>query len=265
MMATDTDTEGTVLFASDGPIATITLNRPAKLNAIDPAMLTQLDAIVADLERARDVRVVLLTGAGERAFCVGADINAWSALAPLEMWRQWIRDGHRVFARVARLPQPVIAVLSGHAFGGGLELALAADLRLAAEGAELAFPEVKLATVPGWGGTQRLPALVGASRAKRMIFTGGRIDAATAERWGLVDLVAPREELMDRARELAGEIAANAPVSVQIAKQLIDGASGTATGATLEALAGALAATTSDAREGATAFRERRPPQFKGE
>jgi len=250
MMATDTDTEGTVLFASDGPIATITLNRPAKLNAIDPAMLTQLDAIVADLERARDVRVVLLTGAGERAFCVGADINAWSALAPLEMWRQWIRDGHRVFARVARLPQPVIAVLSGHAFGGGLELA---------------FPEVKLATVPGWGGTQRLPALVGASRAKRMIFTGGRIDAATAERWGLVDLVAPREELMDRARELAGEIAANAPVSVQIAKQLIDGASGTATGATLEALAGALAATTSDAREGATAFRERRPPQFKGD
>ncbi len=264
-MTPDTDIEKTVLRATDGPIATIMLNRPAKLNAIDPTMLMQLDAIAADLERAHDVRVVLLTGAGERAFCVGADIGAWSALAPLEMWRHWIRDGHRVFGRVARLPQPVIAVLGGHAFGGGLELALAADLRLAAEGAELAFPEVKLATVPGWGGTQRLPALIGASRAKRMIFTGGRIDAATAERWGLVDLVAPRQDLMDRARALAGEIAANAPVSVRIAKQLIDSAGGTATGEILEALAGALAATTSDAREGATAFRERRPPQFKGD
>ncbi len=263
-MAPDTDMHTTVLFFSDGPVATITLNRPAKLNAIDPAMLTQLDVIAAELEHARGVRVVLLTGAGERAFCVGADINAWSALAPLEMWRQWIRDGHRVFARIACLPQPVIAVLNGHAFGGGLELALAADLRVAAEDAELAFPEVKLATVPGWGGTQRLPALVGASRAKRMIFTGGRIDAVTAECWGLVDVVAPREGLMDRARALAGEIAANAPVSVQIAKQLVDGAGGTAAGETLEALAGALAATTADAREGAAAFRERRPPHFDG-
>jgi len=250
----------------DGAVATVTLNRPEKLNAIDPAMLTELEDVCGRLVGERDIRAVLLTGAGERAFCVGADINAWSGLAPLEMWRWWIRDGHRAFERIARLPQPVIAALNGHAFGGGLELALAADLRVAAEGVELALPEAKLGTVPGWGGTQRLPALIGASRAKRMVFTGGRIDAATAERWGLVDEVVPRAGLMARARTLADEIAANAPLSVQIAKSLIDSTQGDGhgVGVTLEALAGALAATTNDGREGVAAFRERRPPRFEG-
>src|SRR5437763_1773159 len=253
-----------VLLAVHGPVVTITLNRPEKLNAIDPEMLLLLDDACARLEREQDVRVVLLTGAGERAFSVGADINAWSSLDPLQMWRWWVRDGHRVFARIARLRQPVIAVLNGYTFGGGLELALAADLRIAADGVELAFPEVKLGTVPGWGGPPRLPALIGASRAKRMILTGSRIAAATAERWGLVDEVAPRERLMARAQELAHEVAANAPVAVQIAKSLIDGMDGGATGATLEALADALAATTVDGREGVAAFRERRTPHFTG-
>ena len=253
-----------VHLAVDAPLATITLNRPEKLNAIDSEMLALLEDACARLEHEQDVRVVLLTGAGERAFSVGADINAWSSLDPLQMWRWWVRDGHRVFARIARLRQPVIAVLNGYTFGGGLELALAADLRVAAEGIELAQPEVKLGTVPGWGGTQRLPALIGASRAKRMILTGGRVDAATAERWGLVDEVAPREQLVARAQELAHEIAANAPVAVQIAKSLIDGAGGGAIGTTLEALADALAATTADGREGVAAFRERRASHFTG-
>jgi enoyl-CoA hydratase len=253
-----------VHLAVDAPLATITLNRPEKLNALDPEMLARLEDACARLDHEQDVRVVLLTGAGERAFSVGADINAWSSLAPVQMWRWWVRDGHRVFARIARLRQPVIAVLNGYTFGGGLELALAADLRVAAEGIELAQPEVTLGTVPGWGGTQRLPALIGASRAKRMILTGRRVDAATAERWGLVDEVAPREQLVARARELAHEIAANAPVAVQIAKSLIDGAGRGTTGATLEALADALAATTADAREGVAAFRERRTPHFTG-
>ena len=253
-----------ILLEVDAPTATITLNRPEKLNAIDPGMLALPEDACARLEHEQNVRVVLLTGAGERAFSVGADINAWSSLDPLQMWRWWVRDGHRVFARIARLRQPVIAVLNGYTFGGGLELALATDLRVAAEGIELAQPEVKLGTVPGWGGTQRLPALIGASRAKRMILTGKRVDAATAERWGLVDEVAPREQLVARSRELAHEIAANAPVAVQIAKSLIDGAGGGATGATLEALADALAATTADGREGVAAFRERRAPHFTG-
>jgi enoyl-CoA hydratase/carnithine racemase len=253
----------TVLLAIDGHIGTITLNRPHKLNAIEPTMLARLDAIAGELEWRDDVRVVVLTGAGERAFSVGADINAWSSLQPLDMWRHWIRDGHRVFERLARLRQPLIAALNGYAFGGGLELALAADIRLAATEAELALPEVTIATVPGWGGTQRLPALIGMGRAKQLIFSGARIDAATAERWGLINEIAPRAELLARAHSMAELIAVNAPVSVQLAKQAIDGVSGVA-GVALEALAGALAATTDDAREGLASFRERRPPQFTG-
>jgi enoyl-CoA hydratase len=253
-----------VILTTDGHIATITLNRPGKLNAIEPAMLARLDEIAGEIERRDDVRVVLLTGAGERAFSVGADINAWSALQPLDMWRRWVRDGHRVFTRLAHMRQPLVASLNGSAFGGGLELALAADIRLAAAEAEFALPEVKIATLPGWGGTQRLPALIGPARAKQLIFSGARIDAATAERWGLVNEVAPGAELLTRARILADEIAANAPISVQLAKQAIDGAYDPA-GVALEALAGALAATTGDAGEGLASFRERRPPQFRGE
>ncbi|MFL5801634.1 MAG: enoyl-CoA hydratase/isomerase family protein [Roseiflexaceae bacterium] len=250
-----------ILHTIDGHIATIILNRPDKLNAIEPAMLARLEEIAGEIEQRDDVRVVLLTGAGERAFSVGADINAWSSLQPLDMWRRWVRDGHRVFARLAQMRQPLIAALNGYTFGGGLELALVADIRLAAAEAAFALPEVTIATVPGWAGTQRLPALIGPARAKQLIFSGARIDAATAERWGLVNEVVPRAELLDRARSLAEKIAANAPISVQIAKQVIDGA-GSAACAALEALAGALAATTDDAREGLASFRERRPPQF---
>jgi enoyl-CoA hydratase len=256
--------KGKVLLAFDGPIATITLNHPQKLNVIDVEMLEGLEAAVRQVEQDDQVRVVLLTGAGERAFSVGADINAWSALEPLGMWRRWVRDGHRVFEQVARLRQPVIAALNGYAFGGGLELALAADLRLAAAHAELALPEVRLGTIPGWTGSQRLPALIGFARAKQMIFSGARIAAATAERWGLVNEVVPGDTLMARAAGLAKEIAANAPISVQMAKQLVDGAIGQDIGVSLEALAGALAATTEDAQEGLAAFRERRDPRFSG-
>jgi enoyl-CoA hydratase/carnithine racemase len=253
-----------VLLAIDGAIATITLNRPDKLNAVDPAMLDRLEAIIHQLDRDTNVRVVLLTAAGDRAFCVGADITAWSTLDPLDMWRRWVRDGHRVFDRLAHLRQPTIAVLNGYNFGGGLELALAADLRLAADGIELAAPEVKIGTLPGWGGTQRLPQLVGVARAKQLIFTGARIDAATAERWGLVNEVLPRDALMARAHAIAGEIAANAPLSVQLAKQAIDGALGENAAMTFEAMAGALAATTEDGREGIASFKEKRPALFIG-
>lgn len=257
-------TNTTVLFTLEGSVATITLNRPEKLNAIDPPMLTQLEQMCQEIERDTTVRVVLLTGAGTRAFSAGADITAWSSLQPLEMWRWWIRNGHRAFERVARLPQPVIAVLNGVAFGGGFELALAADLRIAAEHTQLALPETGIGTVPGWGATQRLPALVGASRAKEMMFTGRRIDAATAERWGLVNAVEPGTNVMEYAINLAQEIAGRAPLSVQIAKQLVDSAQGDGQTMTLEALAGALTSSTEDGHEGVAAFRERRPPHFTG-
>lgn len=246
------------------PTATITLNRPDKLNALNADMLTQLEAIAAQLEQDKAVRVVFLTGAGERAFCVGADIKAWAALEPLDMWRHWIRDGHRVFNRLAHLPQPVIAVLNGYTFGGGLELALAADLRLAADHIALAFPEVKIGVIPGWTGSQRLSALIGLGRAKQMILTGGRVDAATAEQWGLVNEVVPATELRPRAEALAAEIAQNGPLAVQISKQLLNGAMSQGLEVTLEALAGGLAAYTDDLGEGVAAFNQRRPANFTG-
>ncbi len=244
--------------------ALITLNRPEKLNALSREMMDELDVALDRIGTDRTVRVVLLTGAGDRAFCVGADIHAWSVLTPLDMWRSWIRDGHRIFEKLARLPQPVIAVLNGYSFGGGLELAMAADLRLAASGVEVAMPEAGLATIPGWGGTQRLSALIGAARAKQMIFTGDRIAAHLAAQWGLLNWVVDPEELMPFAVEVADRIAGNAPIAVQLAKQVIDGGLGQDAAIALESLAGALAATTEDGREGTQAFRERRAPLFTG-
>ena len=251
-------------FAIQEHIARLELNRPDKLNAIDRAMLDELAQVVEHIDGNPDLRVLLIRGGGERAFCVGADIHDWTALAPIDMWRRWIRDGQRLFDRIAGLRQPVIAVLNGYTLGGGLELALAADIRLAAEGIELGFPEVAIATVPGWGGTQRLPALIGAGRAKQMVFSGGRITAAVAERWGLVNEVRPRDQLDARADELARQVAANAPLAVQFAKQAIDGGRSGSAGYSLEALAGALSAHTQDAEEGLASFRERRPPEFAG-
>lgn len=256
--------DGLVLLGIDGHVATVTLNRPEKLNSITPGMLTELESITTELDRNNDVRAVIFTGSGDRAFSVGADINAWAALEPIDMWRRWIRDGHRVFDAIARLRQPTIAALNGYAFGGGLELALAADIRIASAGSELGAPEVKIGTVPGWGGTQRLAKLIGSSRTKQLVFTGGRVDAVRAEAWGLVNEVVPRELLQARALEMAAEISVNAPISVQLAKQIIDGGLGEGSGAILEGLAGALAATTADGVEGVASFREKRPPIFEG-
>lgn len=252
-----------ITFEIDEQIATLTLDRPDKLNALDPAMLEAIDGHLRELDRSTDARVLIVTGAGDRAFCVGADIGVWAELEPLEMWRRWVREGSAVFDRLARLRIPTIAAINGYAVGGGLELALASDLRLAADTAQLSAPEVKIGTVPGWGGTYRLAELIGPARAKELIFTGKRIASQTAERWGLVNEVVPAAKLTSRANELATEIAANAPISVQLAKAAIDGAPGMGTGVALEAIAGALAATTEDGREGIAAYREKRLPEFK--
>lgn len=253
------DAEGRVLLEIDGEIAVLTLDRAAKLNALGPAMLVDLERRIAELDENRTVRAVVITGAGERSFCVGADVNAWSALEPLDMWRTWVREGHRILQRLASLRQPSIAAVNGFAFGGGLELALAADLRIASEQAVFAMPETTIGTLPGWNGTGRLADAIGKPRAKQMIFTGARIDAVKAERWGLVNEVVPSAALVTRAQELAHEIAANAPIAVQLAKAAID-----SDGAALEAFAGALAASADDGREGIAAFREKRPPRFTG-
>ncbi len=250
---------GTVEFGVDDAIGLLTLNRPAKLNALSVEMLRALEGHIAEVDRRQDVRVVILAAAGERAFSVGADVNAWSALDPLDMWRWWVRDGHRVMQRLASLRQPVIAAVQGLAFGGGLELAMAADVRVASTSAAFAMPEVRIGTLPGWGGTTRLPELIGAARAKQMIFSGERIDVATAERWGLVNEVVSSEALAERVSHLARQIAANAPIAVQLAKSAIDHDA-----TALEAFAGALAASAEDGREGMAAFREKRAPRFQG-
>jgi len=250
-----------VKFAIQGAIARITLDRPEKLNALDPEMLAALEDAVARAEQSRQVRVIVLAAAGEKAFCVGADILAWTALSPLEMWSEWVRRGHRIFERLERAKQPVICAIQGFAYGGGLELALACDIRIVTDSARFAMPEVKLGTVPGWAGTDRLPRLIGSARAKQMIFTGESIAAEVAERWGLANEVVPVASLSDRVTELAEKIASNAPVAVQTAKQLI----GSSSSATLESLAAAVNAFSDDAKEGLAAFREKRSPKFEGQ
>jgi enoyl-CoA hydratase len=253
-----------VQFSVDGPVATVTLNRPQKLNTLTPPMLHALEDAARRLEGDRDIRVVILTGAGERAFCVGADINEWAALKPLDMWRNWVRRGHQVFDQWARLRQPVIAALNGHAFGGGLELAIASDIRIAAEGSQFALPEASIATCPGWSGTQRLVKLIGPSTTKYMALSGERLDTAAAVHSGLVHEVVPKGAVLERARQLAQQMCTKAPVSMQLTKQLINAAADEDAASSMEAMAGALAAFTDDAREGVLSFQEKRAPNYVG-
>jgi enoyl-CoA hydratase len=256
--------ESLIHLEREGAIAIVTLNRPAKLNSLTPAMLDQLEQVVRELDADTTIQVVILTGGGDKAFCVGADINEWAALQPLDMWRRWVRRGHQVFDQWARLRQPVITAINGHAFGGGLELAITGDVRIASTNAQFALPEASIATCPGWSGTQRLVQLIGASRAKYLALSGKRISAADALASGLVHEVADASELLARAKSLAQEMADKAPVSLQLTKQLINAAAGEDAASTLEAIAGALAATTEDATEGIASFREKRAPNYSG-
>lgn len=249
----------------DGAIATVMLDRAAKLHALTPEMIEALADIATRIDADVAIRCVILTAAGDKAFCVGADINAWAGLEPLDMWRRWVRRGHQVFDQWARLRVPVIAAINGHAFGGGLELAAVADIRIAATSASFGLPEASIATCPGWSGTQRLAALIGASRVKYLALTGQRIDATDAWRLGIVHEHIAQAQLMKRVRELAAGISNLAPVSVQLTKQIIDAGQGLGLPGTLEAMAGALAATTADAREGVASFREKRTPVYRGD
>lgn len=254
--------EPLVRLKTEGFVATVTLARPEKLNALTAGMLAELEATAAGLERRDDIRVVLLTGSGPKAFCAGADIADWGAYAPLDFGRHWVREGHRIFDRWARLRQPVVAVLNGIAFGGGLELAACADLRIAEAHARIALPEARIGIIPGWSGTQRLVRRVGPGTVKRLAFTGEPVDAEEALRLGLVDYVRPTGEGMMFAHTLAGTIAERAPIALQTVKQLVNAAEGEETAAAFEALAGALAATTEDAAEGVAAFRGKRAATF---
>jgi enoyl-CoA hydratase/carnithine racemase len=254
----------TVRAEVDGAVGRIVIDRPQKLNAFTAAMLKELEAACERLESETAVRVVLVSSSSSKAFCAGADINEWSPLGPQGKWAKWIRAGHRAFERLARLRQPTIALVDGIAYGGGLELALACDLRLASERARFAFPEVGVGTVPAWAGPQRATRLIGAARAKQMVLTAEPIDAGTALAWGLVNELVSSDALEKRAHEIAATISRNAPIAVQAAKQLVDAAGGEALGVAIEAFASGLAAGTDDMKEGTAAFREKRKPRFQG-
>jgi enoyl-CoA hydratase len=246
-----------------GEVATITLSRPDKLNALDGAMIAGLQSAADRIEGDRSVRVAILTGEG-RAFCAGGDIAAWGSLTPLEMGQDWVRTGHRVFDRLARLKVPMIAALNGHALGGGLELAATADFRICERQSKLGLPETGIGMVPGWSGTQRLVARFGARAVRRLSLTGEIVAADVALAMGLVDEVVETGAAMDRALALAGQVRSRGPVANGIAKQLINAAEGEDAAATMEILAGALVSYTDDLKEGVAGFREKRPPVFQG-
>ncbi len=256
--------EDFVRLLRDGHVATVTVDRPAKLNSLTPAMLDALEQCARELDVDTQVRVVILTGGGEKAFCVGADVNEWAALQPLDMWRTWVKRGHQVFDQWARLRQPVICAINGHAFGGGLELAISSDIRLAVDRAQFALPEASISTCPGWSGSQRMVQLIGASRAKYLALSGERMSATQASACGLVHEVIPAGELLARASTLAQNMAGKAPVALQLTKQLVNAASGEGAAAAMEAMAGALAASTRDAAEGIASFQQKRPAVYIG-
>ena len=252
-----------VSLTFEGPIARLTLTRADKLNALDRAMIVALDDAARAIDDSQETRVAILSGEG-KAFCAGGDIAAWGGLPPLEMWRDWTRLGHRAFESLARLRVPLIAALTGHAFGGGLELAAVADIRVAEAGIKLGLPETGLGMAPGWSGTQRLVRRFGASVVRRMALGGALFTAEEALELGLVDEVAAPGEGLARAGEIAADIAKRGPVAVQIVKAMINAAEGEDRDAPIEGLAGALTATTQDLAEGVAAFRGKRPATFSG-
>ena len=243
----------------------IILDRPTKLNALDSQVLLELEAAVGQALRQENVAVLVVTGAGEKAFVAGADIAAMAELSPTA-GRELGKLGQRVFDLLDQSPKPVIAAINGFALGGGLELALACHLRVASENARFGQPEVKLGLIPGFGGTQRLPRLVGQARALELLLTGAMIDAPTALSWGLVNRVVPAEELQAAAGALADAILAVSPVAVRncLVAVRAGGEGSLAEGLALEAALFGLSFATEDMREGVAAFLEKRKPAFRG-
>ena len=255
--------EATVRSETTDGVLVLTLSNERKLNALTPAMLDDLDAAAAAVEADRTVRAVVLTGSGSRAFSAGADIKAWGGLDAFAFARQWIRLGHRVFDRLARLPVPTIAALNGHAFGGGLELAACTDVRLAVAGAEFALPEGAIGVTPGWSGVQRLARLMPQGLVREMALTGARLSAARACEVGFLSEVV-EADVLGRAIAIARRAAGLAPRAVEITKLVLNAEIGEGREQALDALAGGLAATTLDRAEGVKSFAERRPPKFEG-
>lgn len=245
-------------------IATITFNRPKALNALSIGLLQEFAKALDEVAGDEAVRTLILTGAGEKAFVAGADITELATFDALQA-KGFSQAGHDIIGRLQRLPIPVIAAVNGYALGGGSEIALACDFIYASENAMFGLPEITLGLIPGFGGTQRLPRLIGKNRAKEMIFTGRMITAAEAERIGLVNKVCAAESLMEEVLKTARSMAAKGRVALRAAKQAINGGTETdlITGCSLEIDAFALCMASADAAEGTRAFLEKRKPVFK--
>jgi enoyl-CoA hydratase len=255
---------GTLLLERDGAVAIVTINRPEKRNALNAQVRAELVAALDALRDDASVRVLVITGAGDKAFVAGADIGEFAERTPLQ--QRETMTGRRVFDEVAAYPKPVIAMVNGFCLGGGCELALACDIRVAADTARFGQPEINLGIIPGGGGTQRLPRVVGMGQAMRLVLSGELIDAAEALRIGLADVVHPAAELRARTLEFARGMAAKSPVALRMAKSAVRAAAEMPLGAGLqyETELFVTCFASDDKREGVAAFLEKRPGEFTG-
>ena len=253
-----------LLVETTGRVATITVNRPEKMNAFNSEVRSRLMGALDELRSDAEVRVVVITGAGDKAFIAGSDIGEFKDARPVDQYRAMVQGDF--YSVTERFPKPVIAMINGYCLGGGCELAMACDIRIASDKAKIGQPEINLGLIPGGGGTQRLPRLVGQGRAMRLIYTGEMIDAAKAAEIGLVDEVVPHDKLTEHTAALAEVIAEKSPAALQAAKESIRAAWQMPLDAGLryEKAWFALLFSTDDMDEGVSAFLEKRPAEFKG-
>jgi enoyl-CoA hydratase len=253
-----------IMKIEDG-VGLLTINRPAALNALNTGLLNELYKAVGDIEQDEDIRALIITGAGEKAFVAGADITELATLNAIQ-GKYFVANGHQTMSALQKLPIPVIAAVNGFALGGGLELALACDFIYASENAKFGLPEITLGLIPGFGGTQRLARIIGKNMAKELIFTGRMLSAAEAFQLGFVNKVVPLGQLMEETVKTARTIAAKGKVSINAAKQTINQGLNVdlATACEIEIDAFALCVASEDAKEGTLAFLEKRKPKFNG-
>jgi enoyl-CoA hydratase/carnithine racemase len=251
-----------IRLAVDGHLALITIARPEKLNALDYEMVIALERTAHLIDAMKNVRVAIITGEGEKSFCAGGDIDAWSAWSPDDFAMAWVRHGHRAFDALARIRQPLIAALNGHTLGGGLELAAAADFRIAAAHVKLGSPETSLGIIPGWSGTQRTVRRFGSQTVRRMALLGEIFTAEEGLSLGLVDAVVQRDHAMPAARDMAAKLMLRGPVATQATKMLINAAEGEEVERPFETLAGYVASASSDLKLGIAAFKGKKKPHF---
>jgi enoyl-CoA hydratase len=254
-----------LLFERDGAVAIVTINRPTVLNALNSQTLDELHRVILELKQDDGARVVILTGAGDKSFVAGADINELALQTPIS-GREHALAGQQVFDAIENMGKPVIAAINGYALGGGCELAMACTLRIAADTAKLGQPEITLGLLPGYAGTQRLPRLVGTGKALEMILTGALIGAEEAQQIGLVNRVVPAAWLMVQTRKLADQLATSAPIAMRYIISAVNKGVEMpfADACQYEATLFGLIASTDDMREGTTAFLEKRKPEFRG-